>query len=188
MNVRRLLCSLGIAVLAAAVGPTAIAAKSESCAHCHGTDGNSSSGAYPKLAGQTKEYLFKQIMAFKTGVRTNPMMSSSVGILTEQDAADLAEYFSSQPTTRSRFQPDPALAAQGKQLAGEVQCVACHQPGFKGLGEFPKIARQHYPYLVKQLKDYRDGVRTSDGGVMAGTVKNLTDEQIDALAHYLTGM
>ncbi len=188
MNPRHLLCCLAIALLSLAMAPSALAAKSASCAHCHGTDGNSSSPIYPNLAGQTKEYLYKQIMAFKNGARVNAMMSSSVGILTEDDAKELAEYFSAQPMARNRFQTDPALAAQGKKLAAEVQCIACHQPGFKGMVEFPRVARQKFQYIVKQLKDYRDGVRTSDEGVMSATVKNFTDEQIDALAHYITDL
>ena len=42
--------------------------------------------------------------------------------------------------------------------------------------------------LVKQLKDYRDGLRTNDNGVMAPAAKNLSDEQIEALAHYLASI
>lgn len=188
MNPLRLAILFALAVLCSGLAPAAFAAKTASCAHCHGVDGNSSSPIYPNLAGQTKEYLYKQIMAFKNGVRVNAMMSSSVGILTEEDVTELADYYSSQPMTRGRFQTDPALVTQGKKVADEAQCVTCHQQGFKGLGEFPRIARQKFQYIVKQLKDYRDGVRTSDQGVMSATVKNLTDEQIDALGHYLTGM
>lgn len=166
----------------------ATAAKSDSCAHCHGTDGNSSSGLYPSLAGQTKEYLYRQIMAFKEGKRKNAMMSPSVGILSEQDARDLAEYFSSQTMLRGSFKPDPALIAQGKKVAEETQCAACHQVGFKGLNEIPRIARQKHTYVIKQLKDYRDGARVNDDGLMAATVKTLTDEQIEALGHYLSSL
>jgi cytochrome c553 len=167
---------------------TAMAAKSDSCAHCHGTDGNSSSGLYPNLAGQTSEYLFRQIMAFKAGKRKNPMMSPTVGILSEQDARDLADYFSSQTMLRGSFKPDPVLVAKGKQVAEETQCAACHQVGFKGLNEIPRISRQKHTYIGKQLKDYRDGVRTNDDGVMAATTKTLTDEQIEALAQYLSSL
>lgn len=167
----------------------ASAAKSDSCAHCHGTDGNSSSGLYPSLAGQTKEYLYRQIMAFKEGKRKNSMMSPSVGILSEQDVKDLAEYFSSQNMIRSgSFKPDPTLVEKGKKLAEEAQCAVCHQPGYKGLNEFPRIARQKHTYIIKQLKDYRDGLRTNDDGVMSATVKNLSDEQIEALGHYLASL
>jgi cytochrome c553 len=182
-----LAATLGLASMAAA--GAALAAKSDSCAHCHGTDGNSSSGLYPSLAGQTKEYLYRQIMAFKEGKRKNSMMSPSVGILNEQDVKDLAEYFSSQNMLRSgSFKPDPALVEKGKKLAEEAQCAACHQPGYKGLNEFPRIARQKHTYIIKQLKDYRDGARTNDDGVMSATVKSLTDEQIEALGHYLASL
>jgi cytochrome c553 len=171
-----------------AVPGIAVAAKSDSCAHCHGTDGNSSSGLYPNLAGQNKEYLFRQIMAFKAGTRKNPMMSPTVGILSEQDVQDLADYFSSQTMLRGSFKPDPALVEKGRKIAEETQCAACHLAGFKGLGEVPRLSRQKHTYVIKQLRDYREGIRATDGGVMATTVKTLTDEQIEALGHYLSSL
>ena len=166
----------------------ASAAKSDSCAHCHGTDGNSTSSAYPSLAGQTPQYITKQINDFKEGRRKNAMMSPAVGVLSAQDIQELADYFSSQTLSRSSFQTDPAIVAQGRKLTEQANCVACHQAGYKGLNEFPRLARQKYPYLVKQLKDFRDGARTNDNGAMAATVKSLTDEQIQALAQYLTSL
>jgi cytochrome c553 len=187
MGIRQTVCmlALGMALSSAAPGQ---AAKSDSCAHCHGTDGNSTSSAYPSLAGQTRAYLYKQIKAFKDGERKNAMMSPSVGVLSEQDMQDLAEYFSSQTLTRSSSKTDPAIVAQGRKIADASQCAACHQPGYKGLDAFPRLSRQKYPYLVKQLKDFRDGVRTNDGGVMLPTVKNMTDAQIEAVAQYLTSL
>lgn len=184
MKEKLLACALALAGFAL-LNP-ALAAKSDSCAHCHGTDGNSASSAYPSLAGQTREYLYRQIKAFKDGSRKNSMMSPAAVVLTEEDMQDLAEYFSGQTLTRSSAKTDPAIIEQGKKLAVEVQCVACHQPGFKGLNEFPRLSRQKYPYLVKQLKDFRDGNRASD--TMAPAAKALTDEQIDALAQYLTSL
>src|SRR5882672_6876137 len=173
-------CTLAIALFA--VSQAATAAKSDSCAHCHGTDGNSTASAYPSLAGQTREYLYRQIKAFKEGQRKNSMMSPAVVVLSDQDMQDLAEYFSGQTLVRSTAKTDPAIVEQGKKIASETQCVACHQPNFKGLSEFPRVSRQKYPYIVKQLKDFREGIRVSD--VMGPTVKSLTDEQIEALAQY----
>ncbi len=166
----------------------AAAAKSDSCAHCHGTDGNSTSSAYPSLAGQTREYLYRQMKDFKEGRRKNAMMTPSIGVLSDQDMQELAEYFSAQSIVRSKFDADPAKVEQGKKIAQEVQCNTCHQAGFKGLNEFPRVSRQKYPYIVKQLKDYRDGLRTNDNGLMAPAAKNLSDEQIEALAHYLASL
>ncbi len=165
---------------------TAGATKSDSCAHCHGTDGNSTSSAYPSLAGQTREYLYRQIKAFKEGQRKNSMMSPAAVVLSDEDMQDLADYFSGQSLVRSTAKTDPVVVERGKKVASEAQCVVCHQPSFKGLNEIPRLSRQKYPYIVKQLKDVRDGIRVSD--VMAPTIKDLTDEQIAALAQYLTSL
>jgi cbb3-type cytochrome c oxidase subunit III len=177
-----LLCSTALA------DPMRGAQLSAACAHCHGTDGNSSSGAYPSLAGQTKEYVYSQIKAFKEGRRTNSQMSPMVGILSDEDMQNLADFYNYQTPARKNTNLDAALVAQGKKIAEDTQCASCHQPGYKGLKEFPRLARQKQAYLVKQLKEFRDGVRTNDNGVMAPTAKNLSDEQIEALAHYLSSL
>jgi cytochrome c553 len=186
MKRRLLACAAALILPAVLFTQTAGAAKSDSCAHCHGTDGNSTSSAYPSLAGQTREYLYRQIKAFREGSRKNPMMSTAVVVLSDQDMQDLADYFSGQTLVRSTAKTDPAVVEQGKRIASEAQCVACHQPSFKGLNEFPRVSRQRYPYIVKQLKDFREGARVSE--VMGPTAKNLTDEQIEALAQYLTSL
>ena len=186
MNLTVFACAAALVLPAALFAGAAGAAKSDSCAHCHGTDGNSTSSAYPSLAGQTREYLYRQIKAFKEGQRKNSMMSPAAVVLSDQDMQDLAEYFSGQTMVRSTAKTDPGMIEQGKKIALETQCVACHQPNFRGLNEFPRVSRQKYPYIVKQLKDFRDGARVSD--IMGPTVKNLTDEQIDALAQYLTSL
>ena len=46
------------------------------CASCHGADGISAVGLYPNLAGQKVEYLVKQLQAFKSRERNDPVMSS----------------------------------------------------------------------------------------------------------------
>lgn len=185
---KRLGWKLGTVGALLAWSAVAYSAKSDFCAHCHGTDGNSSSSAYPSLAGQTKEYLFRQMKDFKEGLRTDPQMTPSIAVLTEQDMQELAEYFSSQTLTRGSFKPDPAQAAAGKKLAEERLCASCHQASYKGLNEFPRLTRQKFSYLVKQMKDFRDGKRTNDKGAMAPSMKDLSDEQIQSLAHYLTSL
>jgi len=187
-KMKRLIFALMLILPLLTVIDAATAAKSDSCAHCHGTDGNSTSSAYPSLAGQTRDYLYRQMKDFKEGRRKNSMMSPSIGLLSDQDMRELAEYFSDQSLVRSKFDADPAKVQQGKKISQEAQCAACHQASFKGLNEFPRLSRQKYPYLVKQLKDYRDGLRTNDNGVMAAAAKNLSDEQIEALAHFLTSL
>jgi cytochrome c553 len=160
--------------------------KSASCTTCHGNDGNSAAAAYPNLAGQTSAYLYKQLKDFKEGRRKSVVMSPMVGFMSDQDMQDLADYFSVQSPQRSSFSPDPTMVAEGKKITQDLKCVSCHQSNFKGLNEFPRVTRQQYNYTVKQLKDFRDGVRTNDNGTMAPLAKNLTDEQIKAIVHYLS--
>lgn len=61
-------------------------------------------------------------------------------------------------------------------------CQACH--GIDGNlvvdEDTPRLAGQHYDYLIRALKDYRDGVR--DNAIMAGFTQDLSDHDIRDLA------
>jgi cytochrome c553 len=71
--------------------------KSQTCAACHGPDGNSPTGPdFPRLAGQHYDYLLKSLRDYKSGARKNPIMGAQVGSLNPQDMADLAAFYSSQ--------------------------------------------------------------------------------------------
>lgn len=69
--------------------------KSATCAGCHGGAGISGNDLWPNLAGQKEAYLSKAIKDYRDGKRQDPMMSSMVKSLSDQDTADLAAYFSS---------------------------------------------------------------------------------------------
>jgi len=162
--------------------------KSASCATCHGIDGNSPSGAYPNLAGQAADYLYKQIKDFKEGRRSNAIMGTMIYSLSDEDMHDLADFYSAQGPTPSTFHTDPDKVEAGRKVAREAGCTNCHQRNFKGAGLIPRVAGQQYNYVIKQLKDFRAGTRTNDGGLMQPFTKNLTDDQIKALANYLISL
>jgi cytochrome c553 len=71
-------------------------AKSQLCIACHGADGNSATGDFPKLAGQNADYLVSALKQYKSGKRKNQIMAGFVGTLDEKQMADLAAYFASQ--------------------------------------------------------------------------------------------
>lgn len=82
-----------------------------------------------------------------------------------------------------------ALAADA--AAGKAHydgtCVACHGPaGISVAPIYPNLAGQKEPYLVEQLKAYRDGTRVN--AIMAPMAKGLTDTQIVNLAAYLSAL
>ena len=188
---------LGSATAALAAGDaTAGKAKSATCAACHGPDGNSTIAQYPKLSGQSADYLVKQLQEFKSGARANPIMLGMVAPLSAQDMEDLAAYFASQPVTRAAA--DPALAPQGEALfrggnlsSGIAACSACH--GANGAGnpaaKFPAIAAQHADYIQAQLKAFRAMERTNDAGQMMRNITvKMTDPEIKAVASYIQGL
>ncbi len=70
--------------------------KSASCGACHGPDGNSTNPLWPKLAGQHAAYLVKQLKAFKSGERKDPLMSPMAAGLSDKDMEDLSAFYASQ--------------------------------------------------------------------------------------------
>ena len=78
----------------------------------------------------------------------------------------------------------PALA--GDPAAGQKKaqpCATCHGPdGNSAAADFPKLAGQHYDYLVKAIKDYKSGARKNP--IMAPQVEKLTVRDIEDLAAF----
>ena len=64
----------------------------------------------------------------------------------------------------------------------------CHLGGFRGQNEVPRVAGQHHDYVVKQLGDFKAGRRTNDAGTMGSVSKTLSDQDMDDLAHFLSGL
>ncbi len=188
---------LGSATTAWAAGdPAAGKAKSATCTACHNPDGNSTNPIYPKLAGQSADYLTKQLMEFKSGARVNAIMVGMVAPLSPQDMEDLSAYFASQQVARSAA--DPALAPAGEAVfrggnlnSGVSACMACH--GATGAGnpaaKFPALAGQHADYIELQLKAFRAMERANDAGQMMRQVAaRITDQEIKAVSSYIQGL
>ena len=162
--------------------------KAAACVACHGPNGNSTQPQYPILAGQTTRYIYLQLKDFKEGRRTEPQMEPFVKDLNRQDMFDLSAYFAAQKARPPAFKVDPARAVRGKAKADETLCTMCHLGGFLGQNEIPRLAGQQYDYTVKQLRDFKTGKRTNDAGNMASVSKTLTEQDIEDLGHYLTGL
>lgn len=71
-----------------------IEGKAAVCISCHGDKGISTNSLWPNLAGQKKDYLVKQLHAFKKVERVDQMMNPIAENLSEQDIEDLSQYFS----------------------------------------------------------------------------------------------
>ena len=122
--------------------------KSANCAGCHGPKGKSNSDQWPNLAAQQASYLVKQLSAFKTGARNNPVMQAMAANLTDEDMTNLAAYYTSQPAVSGKADADLVKSGQVKA----AMCQGCHGSSGQGNGQFPRLAGQRPDYLVKQLK------------------------------------
>ena len=68
---------------------------SQQCAVCHGANGLSQHPEAPNLAGQVEMYLAKALEDFRSGTRSNEMMSVVSKDLSEDDIANLAAWYNS---------------------------------------------------------------------------------------------
>jgi cytochrome c553 len=183
---------------AAAKGDAAKAQKivNDVCGACHSTDGNSTSPAYPSLAGQSPEYLAKQLSEFKSGARKNAIMAPNAAPLSNEDMLNLAAYYSAQQP-KPRLAKDAALVAEGQKIykggnagSGVPACASCHGPAGAGIPvQFPRLAGQHAKYVESQLKNFRSGDRANDGGMMMRVIaRKMTDHEMKAVAEYISGL
>jgi cytochrome c553 len=163
-------------------------AKAAVCVACHGDGGRSTIAANPILAGQTSRYLYLQMRDFQEGRRSDPQMSPMVKDLTRDELRELADWFAQQKPPIQNFKVDAEKAKLGKVKADDTLCTMCHLGGFKGQNEIPRVAGQHYEYIVKQLGDFKAKRRTNDAGSMTSVSGTLTDADIENVAHYLVGL
>ena len=162
--------------------------KAEACVACHGPNGNSTNPQFPVLAGQTARYTYLQLKDFQEGRRKEPTMDPFVAKLSRNDLLDLSAFFAAQRLRPPDFKVNEARARRGKAKAEETLCTMCHLGGFMGQNEIPRVAGQHYQYIVKQMKDFKAYRRTNDAGNMASVSKTLSDRDIEDLGHYLAGL
>ncbi|HEX3948526.1 MAG TPA: c-type cytochrome [Steroidobacteraceae bacterium] len=189
----------GILVSTAALPAPSVeagATKAATCQACHGANGNSTNPEWPSLAGLGADYIAEQLNNFKTGKRASPVMMPMTVNLTTNDMADLGMYFDS--LTNTGLEADPSywqagerLYRGGDQARGIPACMACHGATGKGNepAKFPALRGQQSGYVVKQLKDYASGTRTTGpNGIMQTIAKRLSADDIRNLASYLQGI
>ena len=183
------------------------------CAACHGLNGVSPVPAQPNLGGQNVRYLYKQLINFKTGYRVNGIMQSQVANLSQQDMANVAGYYASQPSwgvgagNPATNHEATKLFLGGDKTRGVIPCAGCHGPQAAGneWAAFPKLGGQHAQYLATQLKLFRaagrdddiasadqkrvnDAAKEGDNGMMQMVAARLSDRDIRILSDYLSAV
>ncbi len=169
------------------------------CTACHGPDaeGMATLNA-PANAGQDPWYLTRQLKNFRAGIRgAHPddtfgaqMRPMAMMLADEQDIADVVAYLSSMDM------PDPPQTVDGDVAAGKKAyetCIPCHGEfgeGAKSL-DAPRLSNQHDWYIVRQLENFKAGVRGTHQSDIYGAQMRImaqmleTDERVRAVAAYI---
>ena len=172
----------------------------ESCKSCHGDKGQGMKEetrddevlpAIPALAGQVATYTYKQLRDYLSGSRSHVQMTGVAKGLTEQDAADLAVWFSSLPRAANKSGNEKLARAEKMVEQGDGKrilppCFVCH--GSKGQGEkqdIPALAGQQANYFTRTLLEYKNGQRHNDVySRMRLIAQQLSEDEIKELALY----
>jgi len=160
--------------------------KAELCIGCHGENGISQMENMPSLAAQPDQFTQWQLIFFRAGTRKSEEMKPIVEQLDNSDIRNLGAYFASLQPPEKKQDDNPDLSAKGKQAAAGRRCASCHLDSYAGTKAVSRLAGQREDYLLKALRDYKSGARAGGGmAAMAEVAYSLSEEEIEALAHYL---
>ena len=160
--------------------------KAQSCIACHGADGNSVIPTIPSIAGQPRQFIVTALYMFREGRRKNDAMAPFAAKLSNADLNDLAAYFNAQKMAPPTGQASEETVAKGRAVTAANNCVACHTAALTGQQQIPRLAGQHKPYLLEQLKAFKAGTRGDLDGTMTSAAQGLVVEELDMLADYLS--
>lgn len=183
--------------------------KAAVCLACHGANGVSVAPTFPRLAGQRADYLYHRLVSFKKAGPKDPYysispMTAMAATLSDDDARNLATYFSAQPLQVTDVPNPVASSAKGAALfyagdpsKGVPPCQGCHGAEANGItsrgnqyATYPSLRGQYGPYVIARLTNYRAGLPhdTSNDFIMAGVAQTLDDESIQALAAWISSL
>lgn len=182
------------------------------CVKCHGEkgQGNDETGV-PRLASLNAEYINKQLLDYSkqrrqlpdilkepyTPSRLDAVMSELASQLSSKEKKEIALYYSNLPFTykplsfeSSRIAKGEVIVRMGKPAQGVPACIHCHGDQLQGFGaEFPPLIGQPAKYLVKQLNDWRAGLRQNDAlGIMRNIANQLDDEDVLSVVAYISSI
>lgn len=191
----RIIVLAGISLIASAFASHGESAIVRNCTWCHGGSAQGYSPA-PRLAGQRAPYIFQQLASFAHHTRDAPLskqyMWGAATNLSPPEARALSIYFSNLPA-RAADDGILELAARGEAIYQRgmpdeniAACVACHGPNAEGVGAIPRLGGLDYSYLRRRLEQWAEGYHGALGHPMPHIATQLSRNQIDELASYLS--
>jgi cytochrome c553 len=163
------------------------------CARCHGADGSGRDGAFPRLAGQRRDYLYASLRAFSNRARSSATMSEIAARLNNHEMRETAAYYEQlqirgeNVTVDSTPSRGAAIATRGVPERNIPACVECHGPSVVPKNTaYPRLDGQHFRYLRLQLDLLQQRRRGGSANVnlMHEVADHLTAQDIHDSARY----
>lgn len=169
--------------------PTRGAPLFAACVGCHKANAaGTANGWLPRLAGQHSSVLVKQLADIRSGLRDNEQMYPIAATLIDaQELADVAAYIQTLSVTAETGLGRGVALERGERLF-QQRCATCH--GARGEGDatrlFPKLAGQHYFYLLRQTQTVKAGQRRNAHPDMVRALAPLADDDLQAITDWLS--
>jgi cytochrome c553 len=160
----------------------------QTCAVCHLPDaGGRADGTFPRLAGQHRSVIVRQLIDIREGRRANPIMQPHAReLLDAQEIADVASYVASLPVPPTAPGRGPGNDLEGGAELYQRDCVGCH--GARGEGDaqraIPALAGQHYAYLLREIRAVAAGRRGNRDAHMEHPIRDYSDAELRAVVDY----
>ena len=176
------------------------------CLSCHGSNaggdidfGPDAHYGTPALRGLRESYVKESLIAYRTGTRKHREMSAVSSLLDGETIEFMARIWlefevppmrpdselAALAETDSLFRTGQSIAREGIPQQGVPACIACHGSRGEGGAAGPRLAGQSVMYIRNQFESFASGTRqTFQSAAMQPVVAALTDEDLEAVAHY----
>ena len=126
-----------------------------------------------------------QMILLREGLRDVPQMAGMLKGVTDRELTDIAAHFASQKPLALGGKVDPKLKTRGAEVAKKMGCGTCHMSDFRGQQQVPRLTAQREDYLLMAMKAYRDNKRSGTDTSMNAILYQVSDADLQALAHFL---
>lgn len=161
----------------------------EECAECHGMQAHGNADeVIPSLAGQLPVYVIKQLVDLAEGERDSAGMhriAAKKSLSTSQALSNVAKYLGTLDPNPTPETGDGTQLALGKRHYQGL-CAFCHgaQGGGNEAHATPALRRQHYSYLLMQMRELSMEHRYSVNPEIIDMLQSLSYDQLTAIADY----
>ncbi|MFK4558600.1 cytochrome c553 [Bradyrhizobium ottawaense] len=132
--------------------------------------------------------IYKELHDFRSGARANAVMSPFAINLTDQEIADLSNYYAYLPRLPAYHPtpqlPKPNIVIYGAPMRGIAPCGSCHGSLDNKTGS-PWLEGQSEAYMKAQLHAFASGERRNDiSQQMRNIARGMTPQEIEQAAAY----